>query len=93
MEVYGREKKSKLKKRKYKSAAVVVESDSSGDDKKQKHPEKERQEVECIIYPGFSPGLSSEEEKLLQLMHTPDKNILKILTLMTKELLKAMNSG
>ena len=32
VEVYGKEKKPKLKKRKYKSAAVVVESDSSGED-------------------------------------------------------------
>ena len=67
MEVYEREKKPKWKKRKYKSAVVVVESDSSGDDKKQKHPKKERQEVECI-YPGFSSGWSSEEEK------TPETN-------------------
>ena len=31
--------------------------------KKQEHPKKERQEVECIIYPDVSSGWSSEEGK------------------------------
>ena len=62
LEPCGREKKPKWKKKKYKSAAVIVDSDSSGDDKKHKHQQKEQQKVECV-YPGFSSGWSSEEEK------------------------------